>query len=212
MCAGQILGVRMSLLGLNSLGIENPLGADRKRLVAYVEIDRCATDAIGMVTGCRLGKRTLEVPRLGQDGRDVRGSFHRARGFASSRSRTRAISLASSILKLKAKAISRCWPTANSATISYSVWNVFEYQSIPRSCRDIRRIASCVPVAARESISDDSKRLPVSGSALLARTLNCATGHPSETHAQGGRTWGRKYSRARAVDRASPGRKSGDRR
>jgi formylmethanofuran dehydrogenase subunit E len=59
LCAGQILGVRMALLGLARLGIEDPRGADRKRLVTYVEIDRCATDAIGLVTGCRLGKRTL---------------------------------------------------------------------------------------------------------------------------------------------------------
>ena len=60
MCAGQILGVRMALLGLGTLGIEDPEGADRKRLITYVEIDRCATDAIGMVTGCRLGKRSLK--------------------------------------------------------------------------------------------------------------------------------------------------------
>lgn len=66
MCAGQILGVRMSLLGLRSLEIEDPLGADRKRLVTYVEIDRCATDAIGMVTGCRLGKRTLKFRDWGK--------------------------------------------------------------------------------------------------------------------------------------------------
>jgi formylmethanofuran dehydrogenase subunit E len=66
MCAGQVLGVRMSLLGLRSLGIEDPFGADRKRLVAYVEIDRCATDAIGMVTGCRLGKRTLKFRDWGK--------------------------------------------------------------------------------------------------------------------------------------------------
>jgi formylmethanofuran dehydrogenase subunit E len=66
MCAGQILGVRMSVLGLRSLGIEDPLGADRKRLVAFVEIDRCATDAIGMVTGCRLGKRTLKFRDWGK--------------------------------------------------------------------------------------------------------------------------------------------------
>ncbi len=81
MCAGQILGVRMALLGLKSLGIEDPRGADRKRLVTYVEIDRCATDAIGMVTGCRLGKRTLKFLDWGkmaatfvdlQSGRGVR--------------------------------------------------------------------------------------------------------------------------------------------
>jgi formylmethanofuran dehydrogenase subunit E len=66
MCAGQILGVRMSLLGLKMLGIEDPLGADRKRLITFVEIDRCATDAIGMVTGCRLGKRTLKFRDWGK--------------------------------------------------------------------------------------------------------------------------------------------------
>jgi formylmethanofuran dehydrogenase subunit E len=66
MCAGQILGVRMALLGLKALEIDDPLGADRKRLVTYVEIDRCATDAIGMVTGCRLGKRTLKFRDWGK--------------------------------------------------------------------------------------------------------------------------------------------------
>jgi formylmethanofuran dehydrogenase subunit E len=66
LCAGQILGVRMALLGLERLGIGDPRGADRKRLVTYVEIDRCATDAIGMVTGCRLGKRALKFRDWGK--------------------------------------------------------------------------------------------------------------------------------------------------
>jgi formylmethanofuran dehydrogenase subunit E len=66
LCAGQILGVRMALLGLGRLGIEAPRGADRKRLVTYVEIDRCATDAIGLVTGCRLGKRALKFRDWGK--------------------------------------------------------------------------------------------------------------------------------------------------
>src|SRR6202167_417645 len=66
LCAGQILGVRMALLGLNRLGIADPRGADRKRLVTYVEIDRCATDAIGLVTGCRLGKRALKFRDWGK--------------------------------------------------------------------------------------------------------------------------------------------------
>src|SRR5689334_9313833 len=60
LCAGQILGVRMAMAGLARLGIEDPRAADRKRLVTYVEIDRCATDAIAVVTGCRLGKRALK--------------------------------------------------------------------------------------------------------------------------------------------------------
>jgi formylmethanofuran dehydrogenase subunit E len=66
LCAGQILGVRMALLGLARLGIADPRGADRKRLVSYVEIDRCATDAIALVTGCRLGKRALKFRDWGK--------------------------------------------------------------------------------------------------------------------------------------------------
>jgi formylmethanofuran dehydrogenase subunit E len=66
LCAGQVLGVRMALCGLRELGIDDPRGADRKRLVTYVEIDRCATDAIGVVTGCRLGKRALKFRDWGK--------------------------------------------------------------------------------------------------------------------------------------------------
>jgi formylmethanofuran dehydrogenase subunit E len=66
LCAGQILGVRLAMLGLARLGIGDPRGADRKRLIAYVEIDRCATDAIGLVTGCRLGKRSLKFRDWGK--------------------------------------------------------------------------------------------------------------------------------------------------
>jgi len=59
LCAGQVLGVRMAMLGLRELGIEDPVG-ERKRFVTYIEIDRCATDAVALVTGCRLGKRSLK--------------------------------------------------------------------------------------------------------------------------------------------------------
>ena len=68
LCAGQVLGVRMAMLGLEKLGIEDPRGnkEDRKRLVTFVEIDRCATDAISLVTGCRLGKRALKFRDWGK--------------------------------------------------------------------------------------------------------------------------------------------------
>jgi formylmethanofuran dehydrogenase subunit E len=65
-CAGQILGLRMALHGVELLGIEDPTGKDRKRLVTFVEIDRCATDAIPIVTGCRLGKRALKFRDFGK--------------------------------------------------------------------------------------------------------------------------------------------------
>jgi len=66
LCAGQVLGVRMAMLGLELLGIEDPKGRDRKRLITFVEIDRCMTDAIGVVTGCRLGKRALKFRDWGK--------------------------------------------------------------------------------------------------------------------------------------------------
>ena len=66
LCAGQILGVRMAMYGMRLLGIEDPQGADRKRTVTFVEIDRCATDAVGLVTNCRLGKRALKFRDWGK--------------------------------------------------------------------------------------------------------------------------------------------------
>ena len=66
LCAGQILGLRMALHGVKLLGLDDPVGKDRKRLVSFVEIDRCMTDAIGVVTGCRLGKRALKFRDFGK--------------------------------------------------------------------------------------------------------------------------------------------------
>ncbi|MCS7200194.1 MAG: formylmethanofuran dehydrogenase subunit E family protein [Caldimicrobium sp.] len=60
LCAGQVLGARLSLLGLKLIDIKDPYGADRKKFLVFVEIDRCATDAIQTVTGCSLGKRTMK--------------------------------------------------------------------------------------------------------------------------------------------------------
>jgi formylmethanofuran dehydrogenase subunit E len=66
LCAGQVLGVRLAMHGLELLGIDDPRGKDRKRLITFVEIDRCATDAVGVVTGCRLGKRALKFRDWGK--------------------------------------------------------------------------------------------------------------------------------------------------
>src|SRR5437868_8878420 len=66
MCAGQVLGVRMALLGCRSVGVTEPRGKDGKSLLVFVEIDRCAADAINTVTGCRLGKRTLKFRDFGK--------------------------------------------------------------------------------------------------------------------------------------------------
>ena len=66
MCAGQILGLRLAIHGMELLGIDDPTGKDRKRLVSFVEIDRCATDAVTVVTGCRMGKRALKFRDFGK--------------------------------------------------------------------------------------------------------------------------------------------------
>lgn len=58
LCSGQIIGVRMARYALRLLGIDN--AKSFRDLVVYVECDRCLTDAIGTVTGCKLGKRNLK--------------------------------------------------------------------------------------------------------------------------------------------------------
>jgi formylmethanofuran dehydrogenase subunit E len=65
LCAGQVLGVRLAMLGVRELGIEDPV-AERKRLITYVEIDRCVTDAVALVANCRLGKRALKFRDWGK--------------------------------------------------------------------------------------------------------------------------------------------------
>src|ERR1700750_2049762 len=65
-CPGQILGVRLAVLGCRLIGIEDPKGAGRKSLIVWVEIDRCMTDAVSAVTGVRLGKRSLKYFDFGK--------------------------------------------------------------------------------------------------------------------------------------------------
>lgn len=59
LCPGLVLGIRMARAGCRAIGIDRPRSAG-KGLVVFVEIDRCATDAIEVVTGVSLGKRTLK--------------------------------------------------------------------------------------------------------------------------------------------------------
>lgn len=66
LCPGQVLGVKMSMLGLSMIGIEEPRGKDRKSLIVFVEMDRCATDAVQSVTGCSLGHRTMKFMDYGK--------------------------------------------------------------------------------------------------------------------------------------------------
>jgi formylmethanofuran dehydrogenase subunit E len=64
LCAGQVIGVRMAMIGCREIGIDEPKGS--KKILVYVEIDRCATDAVRAVTGCSLGRRTLKFLDYGK--------------------------------------------------------------------------------------------------------------------------------------------------
>jgi len=65
-CPGQILGVRMAVLGCKLVGIEDPRGFDQKKLIVWIEIDRWLADAVEAVTGVRLGKRNLKFLDYGK--------------------------------------------------------------------------------------------------------------------------------------------------
>lgn len=65
-CTGIAIGTRMTMSGLRRIGIADPKGADRKNLMVFVEIDRCTTDAIMALTGCRPGKRTMKIRDYGK--------------------------------------------------------------------------------------------------------------------------------------------------
>ncbi len=61
LCPGQVIGVRMAMLGCDLIGLDNPAVLPQiKKLIVYIEMDRCATDAISYVTGVKLGRRSLK--------------------------------------------------------------------------------------------------------------------------------------------------------
>jgi formylmethanofuran dehydrogenase subunit E len=74
LCPGQVLGARMALLGCHLSNISDPRGADRKKLIIWVEIDRCMTDALCAATGVRLGRRSLKYFDYGK----VAATFYNA--------------------------------------------------------------------------------------------------------------------------------------
>ena len=61
LCMGQVLGVRLALKGMELLGT-----SDAKRLIVYIENARCLADAVQVVTGTRVGKRSAKLVDLGK--------------------------------------------------------------------------------------------------------------------------------------------------
>ncbi len=66
LCPGQIVGVRLALLGLRLLGFEAPPTYPQlKQLIVFVEMDRCTGDAVAYVTNAKLGRRSLKFVDYG---------------------------------------------------------------------------------------------------------------------------------------------------
>ena len=64
LCSGQCIGVKMAHMGMRMIGIDNE--TDRKKIMVFVECNRCPADAIMISTGCRIGKRTYYWKDLGK--------------------------------------------------------------------------------------------------------------------------------------------------
>ncbi|MBW2412394.1 MAG: TraR/DksA C4-type zinc finger protein [Deltaproteobacteria bacterium] len=66
LCPGQVVGVRMAMLGCRLIGLDEPRSHDQiKKLIVYVEMDRCTADAVAHVTGVKLGRRSLKFMDYG---------------------------------------------------------------------------------------------------------------------------------------------------
>ena len=66
LCPGQVVGVRMAMLGCRLIGLDDPSRQDQnKKLIVYVEMDRCTADEVAHVTGCKLGRRSLKFMDYG---------------------------------------------------------------------------------------------------------------------------------------------------
>jgi formylmethanofuran dehydrogenase subunit E len=66
LCPGQVVGVRMAMLGCRLIGLDEPTRIDQiKKLIVYVEMDRCTGDAVAYVTGVKLGRRSLKFMDYG---------------------------------------------------------------------------------------------------------------------------------------------------
>jgi formylmethanofuran dehydrogenase subunit E len=65
-CGGQILGIRMTLLGLKLLGLSPEPQEGLRDLAIFLESDRCVADAAYVVTGITLGRRRIKLANYGK--------------------------------------------------------------------------------------------------------------------------------------------------
>ncbi len=64
LCPRQILGVRIGLAGMSTLGFREP--PTKKELLVISETDGCFADGVTAATGCTVGHRTLRVEDYGK--------------------------------------------------------------------------------------------------------------------------------------------------
>ena len=66
LCPGQVVGVRMAMLGCRLIDLDEPTRHDQiKKLIVYIEMDRCTADAVAHVSGVKLGRRSLKFMDYG---------------------------------------------------------------------------------------------------------------------------------------------------
>jgi formylmethanofuran dehydrogenase subunit E len=61
LCLGQVLGLRLALLGMELVGTRDP-----KEMIVFIENDRCISDAIQLITGTRIGRRSAKLIDYGK--------------------------------------------------------------------------------------------------------------------------------------------------
>lgn len=64
LCPRQILGIRIGLAGLLSLGFESP--PEKKRILLISETDGCFVDGVSAATNCTVGHRTMRIEDYGK--------------------------------------------------------------------------------------------------------------------------------------------------
>ncbi|MCC6544425.1 MAG: formylmethanofuran dehydrogenase [Nitrospirae bacterium] len=60
LCPGTVIGTRMAIAGLREVGITDPEGSQQKDFLVFIETDRCPIDAISVVSGARISRRSLK--------------------------------------------------------------------------------------------------------------------------------------------------------
>ena len=201
LCPGQVVGVRMAMLGCRLIGLNEPTRRDQiKKLIVYVEMDRCTADAVAHVTGVKLGRRSLKFVDYGIMAATFM-NLETGKAFRSSRPRMRAIWPKSTHPRLPKKDHDSWLPTNACPTVFYSGSRKCGFDSdeydLPGPTRRKIVCSICGQVIRdrRESMIDDRPLCrPCSGACYFSHArevswpdMNWSPGEPAQA---------KKYKRA----------------